>query len=435
MDANQVKTKAEKVREWLRKCWTTRGLLVIGAITMAAGIFALYITPEGNGIDRLMPMLILFGSALVMARMVMRTLLAMFVSLPRAIIRPCMPKSWANHIWQVSMDRRWKLPCVTLFIVVEVMLIVKHSLLAYTAALILFVWFGYAVWLQIQAPWNRRLEIILFGQEYRYNDIWGIIFILIIIFASPPSVTQRLFGPFIVKAQYAAEGVPCVGQIRTLAAIHHDKYGVLPGVQSWEIDGIAKYADTSQSGVVRTTPNPGDYADLVQTFLGTNKAYCAAGDASAPIMITNSTILAAHYANQLLLQSTDLTGSRARPGHFQYMVMDSGFRRFSYAYAVGTFGDGDGFKAGTGYAVVEIVNPGNSVHPKIVAVWNRFKATSSQGPICLAVQNTAELQAIGGKDRVDRVLPVAAELIYPNEPTEEQAKEALAAMRQIGWQL
>lgn len=36
MDSNQITTKADRVRGWLRKCWTTRGLIRIGVLAFVA---------------------------------------------------------------------------------------------------------------------------------------------------------------------------------------------------------------------------------------------------------------------------------------------------------------------------------------------------------------------------------------------------------------
>lgn len=438
MDANQVKTKAEKVREWLRKCWTTRGLLVIGCLACAIAIVLLVSARdlEQPGMSLTVALLvIIFCTGVCIARLAVKAAVSMFVSFPHKIFRICVPNSFLKNVPHVRVADILLMLTGVLFIANSALVYIRTTPFDRIFVLITLTWFVCAIWYRLSVLWRKRLEILIFGDQDKPIGVSVVILFMLLMFILN-SALDPMLKILIFKAQYAADGVPAIGHIRTLATIHHGKHGVLPGVQSWEINGVAEYADTSQSGVVLTAPNPGDYTNIVQTFLDfTNKAYCADGDASAPIVITNSTILAAHYANQLLLPSTDLMGRHAKPDHFQYMVMDSGFGRTSYAYAVGVLANGDWLKAGTGYAVVEIVNPGNPVNPKIVAAWQRFKAKPSQGPICLAVKKSAELRAIGGKEQVERVLPVAAELIYPNMPTAEQSAEALAAMRQIGWEL
>ena len=425
MEADQIETDANRYWQTLRICWSTRVLAIVGICSLIA-------IPEGDG--TVWPVRVFMSCLIIIAfRIVLRMALAFLVALPRAFIRACMPKSWVGDVRKMAGGGPMLLLAATVA-GVGILLLLTHNAIAYLAAFMLMTWAGYAAWLHIPAPWNRRVEILLFGQKYKAWDIWAMMYLLILA-VLPGKAMEPLFGSHVVKAKYAAEGVPAVGDIRTKVAIHHAETGTLPGVQVWELNGVANYADTSQSGVVLAAPNPGDYANSVQTFKGADMAYYAKEDASLPMIITNAAILDAHFASHLKISGAELRGNSMRPEHVQYMVMDSGFGRASYAYAVGVLANGDWLKAGTGYAVVEIVNPGNPVNPKIVAAWQRFKAKPSQGPICLAVKKTAELRAIGGKEQVGRVLPVAAELIYPNMPTAEQSAEALAAMRQIGWEL
>lgn len=243
-----------------------------------------------------------------------------------------------------------------------------------------------------------------------------LVVILIIIILSVALLP--VLKPFVVKAKYAAEGIPAVGHIRTLVAMHYTEKDVLPGVQSITDPATAEtlYAATSQSAVRIAAAAPdadaGNFADTVQSMRGNgDKIFYKAPSAATGTPITDTDILSTHFANQVELSATDLLGKNAKPDQFQYMVMDSGFKDTSYAYAVGVFGKGGGIAAGTGYAVVEIVNAKNTLHPKITAVWQRYKEEKSTGPIILVVQSAAASWGINGKSEVLNELPIASELI------------------------
>jgi prepilin-type N-terminal cleavage/methylation domain-containing protein len=187
-----------------------------------------------------------------------------------------------------------------------------------------------------------------------------------------------LLQPFVVESQYAAEAIPVIGNLRTKIGMYQYNKGTLPCIAANTFD------NGKDTGKV-TNPE-------VETWIAVDSASStsAATDASKVDLFKASYAIFASQttpplaAQQVFDQSADptaknqhlsvlcdidyqeLKGKRSRPDHYQYLVMLNGS---DYAYFVGCFGDNNGLKQGTGYAVCEIVGKGH----KYVGTWSRYK--------------------------------------------------------------
>lgn len=243
-----------------------------------------------------------------------------------------------------------------------------------------------------------------------------------------------LLKPYIVKAQYAAEPIPVIGNLRTQIGLFQYDKNYLPGLPK-NADGevqcdatmMVEITEESLKGkggisclVSGKTPiqtfcpvdvtQTGSGADAIKlrtyrrAIIDTVDAAAVAGDPDsgegaseattlkvclAEALKTGETVgtgitqlseedtsmyLANHFAKELGINYEDLTGKRMKPVHVQYRVLYGGYKSGTYAYAIGVFGDANGLAAGTGYAVLEIVNPDAGV--KYVGTWERYKTIS-----------------------------------------------------------
>lgn len=253
-----------------------------------------------------------------------------------------------------------------------------------------------------------------------------------------------MLNPFVVKAKYAAESIPTEGYIRTRVQIYYTANARLPGVQRY-IDaatGKEEYANTSVISEVVKSRGMEAFNGAVQSLdmyndgpLNSNRLiYYSDGAAGKPRDVP-SELNIAHFACDLDVSVVDLLGKNSKPRHYQYLVLDSGFGDTSYSYAIGAFGDGHGLETGTGYAVLEIVNPNNAVHPKITVVWQRYKEEHSAGPICFVVASDSTTNVwVVNKKRVETQLPIHQGLIDNGTPIADDSS-MLEKMRGVGWEI
>ena len=231
-----------------------------------------------------------------------------------------------------------------------------------------------------------------------------------------------LLKPYIVKAQYAAEPIPVIGNLRTQIGLFQYDKNYLPGLpktpdgevvcttdyMSSDIAGEETLANKGGESKIVTGLSPiqtfcsvsvsdggedsvalstyrravfdngttGDYALSLTEKKGANESVAS----SVTALVTDDSsaatypYLAYHFGKELGINYEDLTGKRMKPVHVQYRVLYGGYKSGTYAYAIGVFGDANGLAAGTGYAVLEIVNPDAGV--KYVGTWERYKTVS-----------------------------------------------------------
>lgn len=201
-----------------------------------------------------------------------------------------------------------------------------------------------------------------------------------------------LLQPFVVEAQYAAEAIPVIGNLRTKIGVYQYDKGRLPRlgettttVTTTDGDGnttsdsiitpyIETWVATATATATTAAPDPAQadfYAAAFAHFPTTVPPltdvkgfnFSTVDKKTDPVSLPN------HLQTLCDVDYQDLKGKRSRPNHYQYVVMLNGS---DYVYVVGCFGDGNGLKRGTGYAVCEIVLKGH----KYVGTWKRYKPAS-----------------------------------------------------------
>lgn len=187
-----------------------------------------------------------------------------------------------------------------------------------------------------------------------------------------------LLKPFVVEAQYAAEAIPVIANLRTKIGVYQYDKGKLPTV--W---GGTQYPETGTPQIETWVPCSGtgtslspvsDLASWGTVDLFGQAVLDLPSDATytAPNALyerNETDVKIGHFGNLCDINYQELKGKRSRPCDYQYVVMKNGS---DYVYFLGCFGDGNGLPKGTGYAVCEIVLKGH----KYVGTWKRYKPVS-----------------------------------------------------------
>ena len=161
-----------------------------------------------------------------------------------------------------------------------------------------------------------------------------------------------LLQPFVVEAQYTAEAIPVIGNLRTKIGLYQYDKAHLPyytddtSVETWKVSS----SDSEKFDFASYTMNGTGGASVSQ--------------------ITAANNLASHVGMQCDVDYEDLKGKRSKPSHYQYYAISPSN---NYAYVIACFGDGNGLKAGTGYAVCELNFTG--AQKKYIGTWKRYKPT------------------------------------------------------------
>lgn len=253
-----------------------------------------------------------------------------------------------------------------------------------------------------------------------------------------------LLQPFVTEAQYAAEAIPVIGNIRTKIAVYqYDKTklprhnpgltdpttsddgqtsdgvatpGVAtPIVETWKYFDNQKGADTYVKATFRLK---GKYGDTKADYKAVENQQGSDG--------SNTEIRNEHFGVALGIDQQDLKGKRSRPPHYEYVVLRN---ETDYIYAVGVFGDGEGLKLGTGYAVCEINLP--SIGRKYVGTWKRYKPIEDT-----EVHFTNDTTPIIADDETSTKgcpLPDALSGTI-NKPADGDEPAVIANMRAFGWE-
>ena len=250
-----------------------------------------------------------------------------------------------------------------------------------------------------------------------------ILIIIILAVAALP-----LLKPFVTKAQYSAEGVPVVGNIRTKVELYRIENNHLPGIpvnlESGKMitasgeDYATSYITTGPACGVITAVSNGvhslEMADTVNTLNSKERYLIDGNDVS-----TDDTLLAFHAWKNIDIGYSDLLGRRLRPQHVQFLVLES--NEDHYYWVVACFGDGTGLAKGCGYAVLEYNNP--EKQRKIVATFELYKAKSNTQLHFCPNTSADELQG-------DVYLPTAADL---DSDQDASYQGFLSALRTHGW--
>ncbi len=186
--------------------------------------------------------------------------------------------------------------------------------------------------------------------------------------------------PFITRAKYAADGIPMIGNLRTQVQLYQYEKEHLPGLNRY-VDGTPIVAT---NGILQLYGNSQlhDDTDPTNSLDATAAAHSMTrtgeltiqGNTTAPLVwATLGNADFNHYTVDLDLAAADFEGRNVRPENFTYSAFVGGYKNNNYAYALGVFGDGEGIKSGTGYAVVEVYNKSYAANPKILATFRRWR--------------------------------------------------------------
>ena len=261
------------------------------------------------------------------------------------------------------------------------------------------------------------------------------------------SVTMLpLLKPFVTQAQYSAEGVPVIGNIRTKVELFRIENNYLPGVPV-DADGkvikevaytvgttSGKYATSAPGGVVINVDNGMQWMKTDDS--GTTreeKYYIGPSPATPPtalqsgISTKTSTALGDHVWKRISVNYSDLTGKKLRPEDMQYTVLMSDDD--TYYWVVACFGQGNGgLAAGCGYAVAEYNNP--SLGVKFVATFENYKPLSST-PLEIVPDAGNDSKVRDDELKSGTVwLPAVGDLL-----TLANFNTAIGRMRTFGWQV
>lgn len=229
-----------------------------------------------------------------------------------------------------------------------------------------------------------------------------------------------LLQPFVTEAQYAAEAIPVISNIRTKIGLYAYDKGSLPydtklkaemqphaQVETWQVSSDAKGDDIF---------NPAYYDVLTSNSKRTEPV--------STTEITDTTEKGAHIQNMLDIDYQDLKGKRSKPVHYQYLALCTN----TSSYVIGCFGNGSGLKAGTGYAVCELNFP--LANRKLIGTWKRYKSYNDEGG-SIAFTNDDGADDATGKV-LDCYVPKYDDL--KDATDEETVNNIVRAMTGAGWE-
>lgn len=183
-----------------------------------------------------------------------------------------------------------------------------------------------------------------------------------------------LLQPFVTEAQYAAEAIPVIGNLRTKIGLYQYDKGRLP-----------TYEGNSHSNAVQTwMENKNDSEKFVPaSYTLTSYAASGAGGSSTEWSVDDDK--AQHIGVKCDIDYQDLKGKRSRPTDYQYYVISA---ENNPSYVIACFGDGKGLKAGTGYAVCELNF--TKAGKKYIGTWKRYKPTDDTTALMFNANNALD---------------------------------------------
>ena len=232
------------------------------------------------------------------------------------------------------------------------------------------------------------------GAKAGFTLVELLVVILIIVILSVTMLP--LLKPFVTKAQYAAEAVPVIGNLRTKVELYRIEKDHLPGIA---LDSTGKPVLKTVGALTNisfSVDYSSDAAVGVQSLMSVTNAVGVVGQVAwyngtgiDPDSGSSSTWISTHVFNKIDVNYADLTGKRLRPDFFQYIVPYSKGEDFCWAIAVA--GDGGTLPLGTAYAVLEL----NCSHAKakFVATFERYKAEQT-AQLILSTPNAATASGV-----------------------------------------
>ena len=224
-----------------------------------------------------------------------------------------------------------------------------------------------------------------------------------------------LLQPFVTEAQYAAEAIPVIGNLRTKIGLYVYEKGRLP----YNEDTLPTF------GKVETWDVKDDENDVY--LPATYEFVDQASKRTLAVTLTkvdDITEMGGHIGNMLDVDYQDLKGKRSKPVHYQYLAISTN----TSSYVVGCFGNGDGLKTGTGYAVCELNFP--LAGRKLIGTWKRYKSYNDEaGAIAFTSSDTVDEDT--GKV-LDCYVPKYDDVKDIN--TSEQVDDIVSSMVSAGWE-
>ena len=188
-----------------------------------------------------------------------------------------------------------------------------------------------------------------------------------------------MFKEYICKAQYSAEALPVIGNLRTKIGLYYYDHGKLPGniaaqtVASWEFKADDREAYVPATYTLNQEPSGHTYDETESSPTYQKMTY------SGKTRIDDPTEKKKHFGDTTVIDlgADDLKGRRSLPVDYVYynipcLDADGKPSKTDTAYVVGCFGAGEGLAARTGYAVCEINNVAKG--KKYVGIFERYKA-------------------------------------------------------------
>jgi prepilin-type N-terminal cleavage/methylation domain-containing protein len=218
-----------------------------------------------------------------------------------------------------------------------------------------------------------------------------------------------LLQPFVTEAQYAAEAIPVIGNLRTKIGLYQYDKGRLPRygtndlavVQTWLTDTSdsekyvpATYSLGSTAG--KTVERIDDDADIVE-----------------------------HIGRKIDINYEDLKGKRSKPLDYQYIALSDVNNQ---SYVIACFGDGSGLKAGTGYAVCELNY--TKAQKKYIGTWKRYKPVNDAAG---AIQFGSTASS-NGEELDYCYIPAPTDFDWDAAAAADGEPDEVKAMRKSGWE-
>lgn len=228
-----------------------------------------------------------------------------------------------------------------------------------------------------------------------------------------------LLQPFVTEAQYAAEAIPVIGNLRTKIGLYQYDKGQLPFGNVGTGIGLDVETWTSGTG----TAEDGSTVSDTEVFAPAYYTLGVSGGGTVTAVAANST--ANHIGMQIDVNYEDLKGKRSKPLHYQYYAISP---TNNFAYVIACFGDGNGLKAGTGYAVCELNF--TKAQKKYIGTWKRYKPTSDESG-ALRFGSTASQD---GQKKLDYCYIPKATDFHPEQETGVGEPSVITSMKKSGWE-
>ena len=242
-----------------------------------------------------------------------------------------------------------------------------------------------------------------------------------------------LLKPFVVEAQYAAEAIPVIGNLRTKIGMFQYDKGKLPA--AW---GGTGYTDPQIETWVPASGNTvitdiNSWGTVDQFAMGVVELP-ADGTYTPPTSQyerNETDVKIGHFGMLCDINYQELKGKRSRPCNYQYLVMKNAS---DYVYFLGCFGDGNGLPRGTGYAVCEIVLKGH----KYVGTWKRYKpvsdpsATSDEDSMLCFTTDATALDASDTKSTKGCAVPLKS--VIDSATSDDGNLSIIQNMVDYGWE-